>query len=271
MGEKEFAFRESLKEKQTIVVKIGTSSLTFPNGRLNLARLQQLVKVICRLREDGKNLVLVSSGSIAVGVGKMGKKERPSDLPGKQAAAAVGQAVLMKMYQKFFNHRGQNIAQILLTNDVTQEPDKLQNVRNTFKKLLEMEVVTIVNENDTVATEEIVYGDNDTLSAVVATVCDADLLILLSDIDGMYTADPKKDPNAIRRSIIESIDDEIVGSASGAGSNFGTGGMITKVRAAQICFDKGIDTLIANAQDPEILFDILQGKDVGTLFVAPRG
>jgi len=270
LGEKEIAYRNSLKEKQTIVIKIGTSSLTFPNGRLNLARIQQLVKVVCKLRQMEKSVVLVSSGSIAVGVGKMGKSERPSELPGKQAAAAVGQAVLIKMYQKFFNHRNQHIAQILLTNDVMEESKKYNNVRNTFLALLEMGVVTIVNENDTVATEEIVYGDNDTLSAVVATICDADLLVLLSDIDGMYTADPKKDPNAVRRSIIESIDDDVVGSASGAGSNFGTGGMITKVRAAQICFEKGIDTIVANAQHPEILFDLLEGKDIGTLFVAPK-
>lgn len=218
----------------------------------------------------GKNVVLVSSGSIAVGVGKMNQKERPADLPGKQAAAAVGQAVLIKMYQKFFNYRNQNIAQILLTNDVTLEDEKLTNVKNTFKKLLEMGVVPIVNENDTVATQEIVYGDNDTLSAVVATICDADLLVLLSDIDGMYTADPKKDPNAVRRSIVREIDQEIEASATGAGSTFGTGGMATKVKAAQICFEKNIDTIIANAESPNILFPILEGEDIGTLFVAPQ-
>lgn len=263
-------YRESLKDKQTIVVKIGTSSLTFPNGRLNLRRIEKLVEVIVTIHGSGKNIVLVTSGSIAVGSGKLGKKRRPRTLPGKQAAAAIGQAVLMKIYQKFFNNHDKTVAQILLTYDVIQEEEKNTNARNAFAKLLEMRAIPIVNENDSIATDEIEIGDNDRLSAMVATLCDANLLVLLSDIDGMFTADPKKDPNAKRLSIVEKISDEIESAASGAGSAFGTGGMITKIIAAKICDEAGIDTIIANGDQPEILFNILDGQDIGTLFVASK-
>lgn len=261
-------YRDALKDKKTIVLKVGTSSLTYPNGRLNFERITHLIEVISKLREMDKNVVLVSSGSIAVGTGKMGGKKRPKSLRGKQAAAAIGQAVLMKMYQKFFAIHNIVVAQILLTYDVITEEDKNKNARNTFAKLMEMGVVTVVNENDSIATDEIVIGDNDRLSAMVATLCNADLLILLSDIDGLFTADPKKDPNAVRRSVVEEISAEIEASASGAGSQFGTGGMATKIMAAQICFAAGIDLVIANGEQPSIVFDILEGKDIGTLFVA---
>jgi len=263
-------YRSKLKNKEIIVVKIGTSSLTFPNGRLNFERIEHLVMVLSQLKEQGKKIVLVSSGSIAAGVGKMGKREKPSEIPEKQAAAAVGQAVLMKIYQKFFAKHGQVIAQILLTYDVILDEERRHNVENTFSKLLEMGAVPIVNENDTIATDEIEIGDNDTLSALVSTVCNADLLFLLSDIDGLFTADPKKDPNAERRSIVETIDEDIKDSASGAGSSFGTGGMVTKINAAKICLNKDIDMVIANADKPEIMFKILEGKDIGTLFVSEK-
>lgn len=263
-------YRISLKDKKTIVVKIGTSSLTFPNGRLNLKRIEKLVEVVSQIHRSGKSIVLVTSGSIAVGTGKLGKKRRPKTLPGKQAAAAIGQAVLMKIYQKFFNQLDINVAQILLTYDVIQEDEKNQNAKNTFAKLLEMKAIPIVNENDSVATDEIEIGDNDRLSAMVAGLCGADLLVLLSDIDAMFTADPKKNPDAKRLSIIEGITEEIEKAASGAGSSFGTGGMITKIIAAKMCDESGTDTIIANGDQPEILFDIIDGKDIGTLFIASK-
>lgn len=263
--------RAHLCNAQIIVLKIGTSSLTFPNGLLHLARMQNLVKTVAKLQSMGKRVVLVSSGSIAVGVGKLGfTKEKPKDLPSKQAAAAVGQAVLMKMYQRFFSNSNTLVAQVLLTNDIMRDSERKQNVINTFATLLEMGAVPIVNENDTIATEEIVYGDNDTLSAVVATLCNADLLILLSDIDGLFTADPKRNPDAQRISIVPSISDEIIASAGSTGSSFGTGGMATKITAAKICHDHGIDTVIANAKSPEVVFSIIKGEDVGTLFLSSK-
>lgn len=263
-------YRNSLKDKKTIVVKIGTSSLTFPNGRLNLKRIERLVEIVSQIHDSDKNIVLVTSGSIAVGTGKLGKKRRPRTLPGKQAAAAIGQAVLMKIYQKFFYNLNKNVAQILLTYDVIAEEEKNQNAKNAFAKILEMKAIPIVNENDSVATDEIEIGDNDRLSAMVAGLCNADLLILLSDIDAMFTADPKKNPDAKRLSVVEEITPEIENAASGAGSSFGTGGMITKIIAASMCNETGTDTIIANGDQPEILLDILNGKDIGTLFIATK-
>jgi len=257
--------REQLKSAQTIVLKIGTSSLAFGNGRINLHRMEQLAKVICELRRQNKNIVLVSSGSIGVGIGKLGRTERPATLQGKQAAASIGQAVLMKMYQKFFAPYDQIVAQILLTSDVLREGRK-QNAQNTMLKLLEMGVVPIVNENDSIATEEIEIGDNDTLSAKVATLCKADLLVLMSDIDGLFTQDPRKDPHAKRLSIVDTIDKGIIDSATGAGSSFGTGGMATKINAALICKAENVKTAVVNADNPSIVFDLLNGQDVGTLF-----
>ncbi|MBK8806321.1 MAG: glutamate 5-kinase [Bacteroidales bacterium] len=261
-------YRASLKEKEIIVIKIGTSSLTFPNGRLNLSRIEHFASVINKLREQGKLVVLVSSGAIAVGIGKLGLRERPKDLSGKQAAAAIGQAVLMKIYRKFFDKYGLSVAQILLTYDVIAQKDKNINAKNTFSKLLEIGAIPIVNENDSVATDEIEIGDNDTLSAMVSVLCDADLLILLSDIDGLFDANPKTNPDAKRMSIVEKITPQIEAAAGSAGSNFGTGGMITKITAAKMCTNAGIDIVIANSKEPEVIFDILAGKDIGTLFVA---
>lgn len=263
-------YRENLKNKKRIVIKIGTSSLTFPNGRLNLTRIEHLVKVIATLKKQGKQIVLVSSGSIAVGVGKLGLKKRPATIPGKQAAAAIGQAVLAKIYRKFFDVHQIHIGQILLTYDVITDSIKHKNAENTFAKLLEIGAVPIVNENDTVATDEIVVGDNDRLSAMVASICKADLLIMLSDIDGFFDSDPRKNPNAQRIPIITKIDEQVSSSAGSAGSSFGTGGMSTKITAVEICFEDGIDTIIANADEPEILYDLLSGKDLGTLFIAPQ-
>jgi glutamate 5-kinase len=260
--------RAQLTHKKNIVLKIGTSSIAFPNGRINLRRMEKLVSVICQLRSMGKNVVLVSSGSIGVGVGKLGMKARPSSLQGKQAAASVGQAVLMRMYQKFFSPYGQIVAQVLLTSDVLQDTERKANVQNSFAKLLEMGAVPIVNENDSIATDEIEIGDNDTLSAMVATVCKADLLVLMSDIDGLFTADPRKDAGAKRLSIVCEISESIIQSATGAGTSFGTGGMATKIKAALICKAEGIPSMVVNADNPEVIFNILSGQDVGTLFTA---
>lgn len=230
--------------------------------------MERIVDVICKLESMGKEIVLVSSGAIGVGMGKIGLKERPKTLQGEQAAASIGQAVLMKLYQKFFNLYNQPVAQILLTNDVFSEQPRRQNARNTILKLLEMRAVPIVNENDAISTDEIEIGDNDTLSAMVATICDADLLVLMSDIDGLFTANPRKDPTAKRIPIVSNIDENIINSAEGAGTSFGTGGMETKIKAAQICKADGIESMILNSDSPEILYRALDGEDIGTLFTA---
>ncbi len=263
-------YRETLSSKRRIVIKIGTSSLTFPNGKLNLRRIEHITNVVATLQAQGKQIVLVSSGSIAVGVGKLGKKKRPNTIPGKQAMAAIGQAILAKIYRKFFSEHNINIGQVLLTYDVITNKEKHRNAENTFAKLLEMGVVPIVNENDTVATDEIEIGDNDTLSAMVACICKADLLIILSDIDGFFDKDPRKNPAAKRIAIITEVNDEISNAAGSAGTSFGTGGMSTKISAVKICQKDNIDTIIANGDKPEILYDIFDGKDIGTLFVDPK-
>ena len=262
--------RGLLKDKKRIVLKIGTSSLTFPNGKLNFTRIEHLCGVIAKLKSQGKDIVLVSSGSIAVGIGKLGKTQRPKTIPEKQAMAALGQAVLAKIYRKFFDLHKIHIGQILLTYDVIKDEEKHKNAENTFAKLLEIGAVPIVNENDTVAIDEIVIGDNDRLSAMVAAISKADLLIMLSDIDGLFDANPKTNPNAKRIPIVTEINQSITSIAGDAGSDFGTGGMSTKITAVEICNQHGIDTIIANADVPEIVFEILEGKDVGTLFVAPK-
>ncbi len=258
--------RKDILNAETIVIKIGTSSLTFPNGRLNFDRIEQLVIVLSNLKDLGKKIVLVTSGSIAVGTSKIGRSTRPADLPGKQAAAAIGQAELMKIYQKFFSKYNKTVAQILLTYDVIIEAEKKKNAENTFRRLLEIDALPIVNENDSVATEEIEIGDNDTLSAMVAGLCRADLLILLSDIDGLFTADPKKNADAKRISVVDKLTNDIWESATGAGSSFGTGGMVTKLKAAELCYNNNINIIIANGDKPEILYQILNGEDIGTLF-----
>jgi glutamate 5-kinase len=265
---KYMSYRDLLLKKSRIVIKIGTSSLTYPSGRLNLRRIEKLVRVLSDLRNSGKKVVLVSSGAIAVGTGKLGLTSRPDSLPGKQAAAAIGQTVLMKIYQKFFDEYNQLTGQILLTRDVMEIPIRRINAENTFRTLLDMNVIPIVNENDSVSTEQIEFGDNDTLSAMVATLVDADLLVMLSDIDGLYNNDPRKDPDARIIPMVTEISSEIEGCASGAGSAFSTGGMRTKIIAARICDKAGIDTVVANGDEPSVLYDIFEGKDVGTLFVA---
>jgi glutamate 5-kinase len=261
-------YRDVLRNKRRIVVKIGTSSLSYPNGRMNFQSIEKLAYVLSAIRGNGTQVLLVTSGAIGVGAGRLGLTERPRELDKKQALAAVGQAELMKIYQKFFEEYNQTVAQVLLTKDVVTIHSRNQNAKRTLMKLLEMNIIPIINENDTIATNEIEFGDNDTLSAIVAALVEADLLVILSDIDGLYSADPKTEESAeIIHSVLE-ITPELEQLASGAGSSFSTGGMITKISAAKICLKDGIDCLITSGSDPAIIFDILQGKEVGTHFVA---
>jgi len=263
--------REYLKDKKRIVIKIGSSSLVHKEtGNLNLVRIEKLVRILTDLSNEGRDVILVSSGAIAVGVKALGLDGRPSYKPGEQACAAVGQARLMMVYQKIFAEYLKNAAQILMTKNTMIDPESRHNARSTFDELLKMGVVPIVNENDTVATDEIEFGDNDTLSAIVAALVHADLLILLTDKDGLYTDDPSKNKDAEFIDTVEFIDDKILAMGKGAGSSVGKGGMSTKISAARIATDSGADMVIANAEDISILEDIMEGKQVGTLFKAHK-
>lgn len=263
--------REKMKEKHRIVVKIGSSSLTHEdNGTLNLRKIESLVRVLCELKNLNKDVVLVSSGAIAAGRQAAGHLPRPDSISQKQALAAIGQAHLMMTYQRLFSEYSHLTAQILMTKDTLINPVSYQNARNTFEELFRLGSIPIVNENDTVATHEIVFGDNDRLSAVVAALVKADLLILLSDIDGMYTEDPRKNPEARFITEVERIDERLLSMAGGAGSDVGTGGMAAKLAAAQIATDSGVDMVIANASDVKNVYRIMDGKECGTLFHAHK-
>jgi glutamate 5-kinase len=260
--------RDSFQYKKRIVIKVGTSSLSYTNGRLNFHRIEKLAYVLSAIRNRNIELVLVSSGAIAVGAGRLGMINKPKELAMKQALAAIGQAELMKIYQKFFEEYNQTVAQVLLTKDIMTSTIKYNNSKNTLLRLLNMGIIPIINENDTISTYEIEFGENDTLSANVATLVEADILILLSDIDGLYSADPKKEAKAEIIRSVEEITPELENLASGAGTSFGTGGMVTKISAAKICMAANIDTIITNGNDPAIIFDILEGKEIGTHFKA---
>jgi len=249
-----------------IVVKIGTSTLAHPTGHLNIRRVEELCKTMSDIKNAGHEVILVSSGAIGMGVGKLGLRERPKDIPSKQAAAAVGQCELMYTYDKLFSEYHHTVAQLLITGDDTKNAKRHQNFTNTLNRLLQLGALPIINENDTVATDEIVIGDNDTLAAIVAQSIHADLLILLSDIDGLYTADPHKEPNAVLLHKVTKIDDYILNLAGVSSTAQGTGGMVTKLHAAQICMACGCDMVIANGRKPTNLYDILDDKDVGTRF-----
>ncbi|MBQ8683590.1 MAG: glutamate 5-kinase [Clostridia bacterium] len=251
-----------------IVVKVGTSTLAHATGMLNIRRVEKLCQVMSDLKNAGHQLVLVSSGAIGMGVGKLSLPGRPADIPTKQAAAAVGQCELMYTYDKLFTEHNHTVAQILITGADLQNDERRHNFHNTLYRLLELGALPIINENDSVATEEIVIGDNDTLGAIVATNVGADLLILLSDIDGLYTADPHTDPTARLLTVVEAITPEIEAMTGGAGSKLGTGGMQTKIHAATIAMEAGIPMVIANGQDPAVLYDIVEGRPVGTRFAA---
>ena len=247
-----------------IVVKVGTTTLAHTTGRLNIRRVEQLCKVLSDLKNAGHEIVLVSSGAIGMGVGKLGLRERPQDMPTKQAAAAVGQCELMYVYDKLFSEYHHTVAQILLTGSDVRDAQRQENFHNTLFRLLELGALPILNENDTVATEEIVIGDNDTLAAIIAVSVRADLLILLSDIDGLYTADPRTDKTARLIPTVSEITPELLALAGGSGSGLGTGGMATKLRAAQTVNASGIDMVIASGADPDILYRIAAGEPAGT-------
>ena len=252
-----------------IVVKVGTSTLTHSTGNLNIRQVEKLCKALSDLKNAGHEVVLVSSGAIGMGVGKLSLKQRPSDMPTKQAAAAVGQCELMYVYDKLFSEYNHTVAQLLITGADIDDDTRRENFHNTLFRLLELGALPIVNENDTVATEEIAIGDNDTLGAIVAVSVQADLLVL-SDIDGLFTADPHKDPNATLIPVIAEITPEVIALAGGKGSALGTGGMCTKLSAAQMATANGTDMIIANGANPELLYAILDGEAVGTRFLSRK-
>ncbi|MBQ1852742.1 MAG: glutamate 5-kinase [Lachnospiraceae bacterium] len=262
---------ELMNRKQRIVIKVGSSTLTHPEtGAMNLTKMERLVRILADIRNSGRDVVLVSSGAIAVGRKAMNITERPKEQDLKQACAAIGQSRLMMVYQRLFAEYNKITAQVLITKDTMIQDTMRRNARSTFMKLLEMGTIPVVNENDTVATDEIEFGDNDTLSAIVAALIHADLLIILSDQDGFFTADPRKDPDAKLVEEITFITDELEAMAGGAGSDVGTGGMAAKVSAARIANDAGADMVIANGNDMNNITRVLEGQNVGTLFRAHR-
>ena len=253
-----------------IVVKVGTSTLAHATGRMNIRHVEDLVKVLSDLKNAGHEVILVSSGAIGMGVGKLNLPGKPSDMPSKQAAAAVGQCELMYTYDRLFRQYNHTVAQILLTGEDVDHAERRQNFENTLERLLELGALPIINENDTIATAEIKVGDNDTLGAIVACSIHADLLVLLSDIEGLYTADPRKDPEARLIPVVEKVTPEIEGLAGGAGSGLGTGGMATKLRAAKMVTAAGCDMIITNGERPQVLYDVADGKAVGTRFLGKK-
>ena len=272
MAEQEQRLRQALQDKQRIVIKVGSSTITHAEtGDVNLRLVEQLVRLLADLSGRGKEVILVSSGAIAAGRKVMKQTERPKRTSEKQALAAVGQAKLMMIYQRLFSEYNQTTAQILLTKDEFLREESFENARNTFAELLRMHVIPVVNENDTVSTSEITFSDNDRLSALVASITNADLLLLLSDIDGLYTDDPNKNPEAEFISFVPQIDEKMLamGKATSS-SDFGTGGMRSKVEAARIAADAGADMLILHGSDIGSVYDALEGKAVGTLFAAHR-
>ncbi|MBQ9412437.1 MAG: glutamate 5-kinase [Oscillospiraceae bacterium] len=253
-----------------IVIKIGTSTLTHSTGRINIRRVEALCKVLSDIKNAGNELVLVSSGAIGMGVGKLNLRERPTDMPSKQAMAAIGQCELMYVYDKLFSEYHHTVAQILVTGEDLRDEQRHRNFRNTILRLLELQTLPVINENDTVATEEVAVGDNDTLSALVAVSVEADELIILSDIDGLYTANPRTDPKAELIREVRELTPEMLAAAGGKGSALGTGGMATKLTAAGLCMASGTDMRILNGARPEALYDVLDGKAVGTRFAAGK-
>ena len=256
------------KDVKRIVVKVGTSTLTYDTGKINIRRMSKLAQVLSDLKNAGIEVTLVTSGAIGVGVGKLGLKERPKDTPGRQAAATVGQCELMFLYDKFFGEFGNITGQLLVTKDDFENEERHTNLHNSFMKLFEYGAIPVVNENDSVAVEEIVFGDNDSLSAHVAKIVGADTLIILTDIEGLFSANPREDENAVLIHTVDAITDDILALAGGSGTNRGTGGMITKLHAAQIATEAGINTVVLNGDDPEDIYKLIDGRQIGTLFKA---
>ena len=259
-----------LKDVKRLVVKVGASTLTYDTGKTNIRRMHKLVSVLSDIVNSGIEVALVTSGAIGVGVGKLGLKERPSDISGRQAAATVGQCELMFMYDKLFGEYGHTVGQLLITKSDVDSEERRKNLVNTFDKLFDYGAVPIVNENDSVAVDEIVYGDNDSLSAIVAKLVNADALIILTDIDGLYDDNPNENEDAKLISQVDEITDELIAVAGGHGSRFSTGGMVTKLHAAQIAMDAGIDTIVMNGAAPESIYKALDGKQIGTFFTGKK-
>ncbi len=257
------------KDFRRVVVKIGTSTLTYPSGKLNIRRIETLVRVLSDMQNAGREMVLVSSGAVSAGTSRLGLEITDRTVEEKQALAAVGQSELMRLYERLFGTYGHTVGQILLTKDVVDDKNRLALAKSTFAKLIEFGCIPIVNENDSVSFEGIKFGGNDTLSAYVAMVCEADLLVNLTDIDGLYDKDPRKNKDAARIAEVPAITEEILAYAGGVGTNRGTGGMIAKLRAAEIATAAGVPMLILNGRDPRILYDVLDGKRVGTYFSVP--
>ena len=253
-----------------IVVKVGTSTLAHGTGRMNIRRVEALCKVLSDVKNAGHEIILVSSGAIGMGVGKLSLSRRPEDIPTKQAAAAVGQCELMYTYDRLFSEYNHTVAQLLVTGGDVADEVRRSHFHNTLYRLLELGALPVINENDTVATEELGIGDNDTLSAIVARTVEADLLVLLSDIDGLYTADPRSDADARLIPRVDAVTPEIEALAGGRGSGLGTGGMVTKLRAARIAGEAGIDMIIANGENPALIYEIIDGRPVGTRFMGRK-
>ena len=262
------ASREALKKAKRIVIKVGTSTITYANGKRNFSQIDRLAREISDLQNQGKEMILVTSGAVAVGVDRMGLPGKPKTIPGKQAAAAVGQGVLMHTYEKFFADYGQIVAQVLITKTEAIDRHRYTNTRNTFMELMRQRVIPIVNENDVVALDELKIGDNDNMSALVAGIVDADLVIILSDVDGLYTANPQTHPDAVIVPEVAEITSEIEASAGGVGSARGTGGMATKIQAAKAATSSGIHLVIASGTEKNAITRVLQGEELGTLFVS---
>ena len=254
-----------------ITVKVGTSTLTHATGRMDIRRVEALCKTLSDIKNAGHEVILVSSGAIGMGVGKLNLARRPADMPTKQAAAAVGQCELMYVYDKLFQEYSHTVAQILLTGEDLRDERRHENFANTLQRLLELGALPVINENDTIATDEIAVGDNDTLGALVAVSVKAELLIVLTDIDGLYTADPRRDPSARLIREVREITSEMLKGAGGGGTALSTGGMATKLAAARICMDAGTDMVIVNGAQPAAIYDVLEGKDIGTRFIGRGG
>lgn len=264
--------RKKLQNSKRIVIKIGTSSLMTTNGKVNYQQFDRMAYVLSTLNKAGKEIVLVSSGAMGVGMDKLNISKRPVSIPGQQAISAIGQCEMMNLYSRFFSHYNQTVGQILLTRDIIEFPESLKNVTNTFDALLEMAIIPVVNENDTVAVEELdhqtKFGDNDQLSAIVANIVGADMLIMLSDIDGFYDKNPTTNPDATLYHTISDVTEDVMAKAGGEGSAFGTGGMITKLKAARYLLQHNREMVLAKAEDLTIIFDILEGYEIGTYFTA---
>ena len=262
----------NISDKKRVVIKLGTSTLAHKTGKLNIRRMTNLVRVISDLHNSGKEIIMVSSGAVGLGAGKLGLPEKPKDTKMKQAVAAIGQCELMHVYDDMFAKYSVTVGQILLTKTIINNPSHCENFKNTVETLVQMGVIPIVNENDTIAIDELELeiGENDSLSALVAELSGADLLLILSDIDGLYSDDPRNNPDAEPIYVVDKVTPEIEAMAGGAGSSLGTGGMSTKINAAKIATEAGIDMVIMNGKDPELLYDLFEDKDIGTIFLGNK-